>query len=279
MKFENYFKCPICRGDFSRIDNSLKCAKGHCFDIASSGYINLLKPGKMNNAKAGDSKEMIRARSDFFECGAYLPIKEKICQLVDRFKNDLIVDAGCGEGYYSLGLAEQFSNSCVIGFDMSKFGCEHGAKTARRVCKSNILYSVSSIFDMPLKDSCADIIVNMFAPVANDEFLRVLSTQGHLIVASSGIEHLNGLKSVLYDSVYNNEEKFPYYDGFELLGVENLKYEAEICGSDTIYNLFTMTPYYHRTSLHDKEKLKAINTIHTTIEVNFAIYKKHKKTT
>ena len=274
MNFEHYFKCPICKGDFSRISNSLKCNKGHSFDIASSGYINLLKPGKMNNAKAGDSKEMIRARSDFFECGAYLPIRDKICEIVSRFKNDLIIDAGCGEGYYSLGLASQFDNSSVIGFDMSKFGCEHGAKAARRIDKDNILYSVSSIFDMPLEKCCADIVVNMFAPVANEEFYRILATQGHLIVVSSGIQHLNGLKTALYDNVYDNEEKFPNYDGFELVSVENLKYDATIHGSDTIYNLFTMTPYFHRTSIQDKEKLKNIDALNTVIDVNFAIYKK-----
>jgi len=274
MNFEKYFKCPICKSDFSRVNNSLKCASGHSFDIASSGYINLLKPGKMNNSKAGDSKEMIRARSNFFDCGAYLPIRDKICEIVSRFKNDLIIDAGCGEGYYTFGLANRFYNSSVIGFDMSKFGCKHGAKTARRVNKDNILYSVSSIFEMPLENSCADIIVNMFAPVASEEFHRVLATQGHLIVVSSGIEHLNGLKSVLYDNVYNNEEKFPEYSGFKLLGVENLKYEAMINGSNTIYNLFTMTPYFHRTSIQDKEKLQKIEALCTTIEVNFAIYEK-----
>lgn len=276
MEFERYFRCPICRNRFTLVGNSLKCDKGHSFDIASSGYINLLKPGKMNNSKAGDSKEMIRARSNFFLSKSYLPIREKICEIVGRFKNDVIIDAGCGEGYYTEGLAECLPSSSVIGFDMSKFGCEHGAKSARRGCKSNVLYSVSSIFEMPVDNGCADIVVNMFAPVASEEFLRVLATQGLLIVVSSGIEHLNGLKSVLYEDVYKNEEKFPSYDGFELLGVENLKYEATIKGSDTIYSLFTMTPYFHRTSLQDKEKLQKIDSLDTTIEVNFAIYQKNE---
>ena len=274
MNFEDFLLCPTCRSKLSKLNNSLKCINGHCFDIASSGYINLLKPGKMNNAKAGDSKEMIRARSNFFLSNAYLPIRKKACEIVSRFKSDVIIDAGCGEGYYTEGIADNIKTAQVIGFDMSKFGCEHGAKSARRGCKDNILYSVSSIFEMPLEDNCADIIINMFAPVANEEFLRVLKTQGHLIVVSSGINHLNGLKAVLYDDVYKNEEKFPSYEGFELLNVENLTYDTEIIGNDTIYNLFTMTPYYHRTSLQDKEKLQKIDKLSTTIEVNFAIYKK-----
>ena len=274
MEFEDCLVCPICRCEFTKINNILKCENGHSFDIASSGYVNLLKPGKMNNAKAGDSKEMINARSNFFLSGAYLPIREKLCSLIEKISHDVIVDAGCGEGYYTEGIADKFTESSVIGFDMSKFGCEHGAKSARRINKCNVIYSVSSIFEMPLNNECANIIVNLFAPVANKEFYRILNTQGHLIIASAGKKHLNGLKEILYDNVYDNEEKFPPYDGFELLTVENLKYDTVIKGNFTIFNLFTMTPYYHRTSLEDKEKLKLIEELKTTVEVNFAIYKK-----
>ncbi len=274
MKFENILRCPICMEQFTRESNSLKCVKGHSFDIASSGYINLLKPGKMNNAKAGDSKEMIRARSNFFLSGAYLPIRDKICDIVGLFPNNAIADAGCGEGYYTEEIAKRYPNSFIIGFDMSKHGCEHGAKSAKRNGIVNALYSVSSIFELPIENESMDIVINMFAPVANEEFLRVLKPQGRLIVVSSGIEHLNGLKGILYENSYKNEEKFLSYDGFVLERVENLKYDAKIEGTDTIYNLFTMTPYFHRTSLHDKEKLLKIDTLTTTIEANFAIYKK-----
>lgn len=274
MEFENFFTCPICEKEFFRVENSLKCENRHSFDIASSGYVNLLKPGKMNNAKAGDSKEMINARSNFFTCGAYSPIREKLCEIINKFKHNVIIDAGCGEGYYTEFIADTFLDSSIIGLDMSKFGCEHGAKVAKRMRKSNILYSVSSIFKMPIKSESADIVTNMFAPVASDEFYRVLSTQGHIIIVSSGVEHLNGLKKILYDEVYDNEEKFLDYKGFKLLNVESLKYEVTINGNDTIYNLFTMTPYYHRTSLKDKEKLRNVDSLNTTIDVNFAIYEK-----
>ena len=43
--------------------------------------------------------------------------------------------------------------------------------------------------------------------LASAEFLRVLKVGGHFIVASAGIDHLNGLKKVLYDETYKNEEK------------------------------------------------------------------------
>ena len=267
--------CPICSSPLSRIDNSLKCENKHSFDLSSSGYINLLKPGKKNNAKAGDSKEMIKARTDFFECGAYEKIAQKICTIVDELSPvKIIIDAGCGEGYYTKYIAKGDPYRYVYGIDMSKFGCEHGAKSAKRHKIDNLIYCVGSIYELPFENDSSDIIINMFAPVAHQEFLRVLKTGGYLVVASAGIDHLDGLKSVLYDKVYKNEEKFLDFDGFELIKRENLKYAAKISGNQAIQNLFTMTPYFHRTSLEDKQKLESIQEITTTIEVNFLIYKK-----
>ena len=274
MDIFEHLICPICSQELHRVGNSLQCGKSHSFDIASSGYINLLKPGKKNNAKAGDSKEMIKARTDFFTSGAYQGIAHKICQLCTELAPAVVIDAGCGEGYYTEQIAINDTSSAVFGVDMSKFGCEHGAKSAKRNGVSNMLYTVGSIFELPFAKGCADLIVNMFAPVANEEFYRVLKPNGYFIVASAGIDHLDGLKSIIYDEIYKNEEKFLSYDGFELLRVDNLKYTQTIQGNINIQNLFTMTPYYHRTSLADKEKLKHVDEITTTIEVNFAIYKK-----
>ena len=268
------FLCPICKKALFKDNNTYKCEANHSFDISSSGYVNLLNPGKMNNKKAGDSKEMIRARTSFFESGAYESISKKLTDIVGSFNHDVIVDAGCGEGYYTHNLSKTYTSSTVFGFDMSKFGCEHGAKVAKREGLSSLYYSVSNIFDLPLKDNSVDIIVNLFAPVANEEFLRILKPGGHLIVASSGTEHLNGLKSILYDKVYLNDEKFLNFDGFELTKIENLKYNIKILGNDIISALFTMTPYYHRTSQADKDKLLSVDEFSTDIEVNFAIYKK-----
>ena len=266
--------CPVCSLPLFHQGSSLKCGNKHCFDLSSSGYVNLLKPGKKNNAKAGDSKEMISARTDFFECGAYEGIAQKICSLVDEYSPNIIIDAGCGEGYYTEYIAKGDPYRYVFGIDMSKFGCEHGAKSAKRNNINNLVYCVGSIFELPFASESADLIVNMFAPVADREFLRVLKSGGHFIIASAGIDHLDGLKAVLYDDVYKNEEKFLDYNGFQLIRQDNLKYRTKIQGNKTIHNLFTMTPYYHRTTLDDKKKLEGVDEIDTTIEVNFLVYKK-----
>ena len=271
------FLCPVCKKELSHTQNTLKCQNGHSFDYAKSGYINLLNPGKKNNSKAGDSKEMITARTRFFECGAYENIRKKLTETRLSLGGKTIVDAGCGEGYYSLDIAKSDAGSTVLGFDMSKFGCEHGAKSAHSEKINNAFFTVGNIFDLPLADNYADTVVSLFAPVASEEFSRILKNDGHLVVVSAGISHLDGLKSVLYDSVYPNEEKFLEFEGFDLLEVKNLKYEALIEENEVIEALFTMTPYYHRTSQADKEKLHSVHTLKTTVEVNFIIYRNKKQ--
>ena len=140
--------------------------------------------------------------------------------------------------------------------------------------KNNLSYIVSSIFSIPLPENSVSTVINMFAPVAYSEFIRIMKSGATLIVGVAGKTHLDGLKNILYSDVYENEESTDKYDGFEFTECRNLKYEAKIVGNDTIKNLFTMTPYYFRTSFDDKKKLDNIEELSTHIEVNFYIYEK-----
>ncbi|MBQ8163284.1 MAG: methyltransferase domain-containing protein [Clostridia bacterium] len=267
-------RCPICSLPLKKVASSLKCDQNHSYDFAKSGYINLLNPGKKNNAKAGDSKEMINARTSFFSSGAYAPIRDFLCDTVSSLSPSVIVDAGCGEGYYSEKLASIDTSVKIFGFDMSKFGVEHAAKLAKANGYQNSFFSVSNIFALPLCDECADVVVSMFAPVAHEEFSRVLKKGAYLIVGAAGVSHLKGFKAAIYDNVYLNDENDLAYEGFELISRKKCEYVAEICGNENINNLFKMTPYYHRTTLHDKEKLTHLQKVTTEIEVDFFIFKK-----
>lgn len=272
MNIQELLACPVCKKPLFKSENSLRCEERHSFDFAKSGYINLLNPGKKNNAKAGDSKEMIRARSDFFATGCYEQIRATLCSLAKKHSPKIIIDAGCGEGYYASALA--LVCDALLGFDMSKFGTEHASKIDTRSGISSTLYAVANIFDMPVYDGCADLVVNMFAPVACEEFYRVLRSGGHLIIGSAGACHLKELKNALYDEVYLNEVDIPVLEGFELVERKTLSYSTTIPTKEAIWSLFQMTPYYHRTSLSDKAKLDAYDSLTTTVEVDFFVLRK-----
>ena len=96
------FICPICGQAMEDNNKTLFCINRHSFDKAKSGYVNLfLSSGTGNH---GDSAEMIKARRSFLEAGYYLPLAELLYSVIADYvpKKSVIVDAGCGEGYYSV---------------------------------------------------------------------------------------------------------------------------------------------------------------------------------
>ena len=205
-----HFICPICRTRLSPSPSgaSLLCeneGRQHCFDVSASGYVNLDR----EHSGGGDSKECVRHRSAFLQKGYYTPIMEKLCDLAKKYTREdaLLLDAGCGEGYYTANLAKALPSSPVIGIDISKYAAEHGAKYAKREGISNISFAVASIFSLPLADSAAGCITNVFAPCQEEEFGRVLEDGGILITVAAGKKHLMGLKKALYDDVYENEAR------------------------------------------------------------------------
>lgn len=264
--------CPICKSDMYKSDDerSVLCngAKKHCFDFSSDGYLSF--PGN----SGGDSKAAVAARRSFLLKDYYLPAAEGICAAVKRYipVEATVVDAGCGEGYYTSRLSE--IADITLGFDLSKFACSAAAKSAKKEGKENLLYATASVFELPVKTGAADAVVNIFAPCAEDEYSRILRDGGYLFVVGAGKDHLMGLKRAIYDDTYENSERADLPKQMTHVEKEIIRFEIEVCGKDDIAALFSMTPYYWRTSEGDKEKLALLDTLKTEIEFEINIYRK-----
>ena len=274
-RFDNAsLKCPICGAKTETKDDKMLCCKGekrHTYDISASGYINLASPKQCGG---GDTKGAVRARSAFLDAGYYQPIASKISEILGTYIDEkaVVIDAGCGEGYYTVQIAEKVA--LAIGFDISKFAVEAAAKRAKREGRDNTAFCVASIFAMPVLDESADAVVNIFAPCVEKEYVRVLKPDGIILVVQAGKDHLMGLKRVLYDSAYENDTRVDLPEELELIYEDNLKYSVEIDGQESIQALFEMTPYYWRTSIDDAKKLDGINRLNTDIDIIFSVYRR-----
>ena len=277
-------RCPLCHGSMTLECSddgkgaSLRCmgqVKRHCFDLASSGYVNLMQPG---HGDGGDSKEAVRARREFLSLEYYSPAALALCDLVGRYAEPwqgILIDAGCGEGYYTARLAAKgFS---VAGVDLSRPAVDSAAKRLGATGIGNGFFSVSSVYDLPMADASAAAVVNVFAPCAEEEFLRVLRPGGILAVMYAGPEHLMGLKKVLYDTIYENDGRADLPKGMKLLTEERVKFEIQVEGNGAVQNLFAMTPYYWKTSREDGEKLKKLDSLTTTVDMILAVYQKKEE--
>ena len=275
-KIKQALRCPVCKSsmDTDRSGSGiLFCngAKRHSYDFASGGYVNLAPPAQSNG---GDSKGAVRARTAFLQTEHYRPIADKLCELLRKHceQGALVVDAGCGEGYYSTLLAQ--SGFSVAGFDLSKFAVDAGAKRAKRNALVNAFFGVASVYTLPLADESADAVVNVFAPCVETEYSRVLNKGGILAVVYAGPDHLLGLKNAIYERTHANEERADLPRDMQEVERERLSFSITVEGNEAVKNLFAMTPYYWKTSQSDMEKLDRIDRLTTEVDIIFAIYKK-----
>lgn len=269
--------CPVCRQPLNRQDRCYRCANGHSFDLASSGYLNLLLSNKRHSQNPGDSKEMVLARRDFLARGYYDFLKERLCQQIRQFltgrENALLVDIGCGEGYYTRDFsaaARLASPGCqCYGVDLAKDGLKVAAKR-----DPGTLYLVASLGDLPFVDQSVDLLVNVFAPYSDEEFARVLKPGGLLLSAVPAEDHLFGLKALLYEKPYQNRlEPYPL-PHFTVVGQETVRREATVRPGADIRNLFQMTPYYWKTSLEAAQRLQALEELETPFHFGIITYRR-----
>ena len=254
--------CPFCGEPLTKNGGSLYCESRHCFDIAKSGYVTLTRA----SGTSGDDRDMVRARTAFLDSGAYRPFADAVCDALEGYGT--VVDAGCGEGYYSNAIAERGHR--VYGFDLSKHACDKAAKRAK-ASGNGAFFGVASVFELPIANGAADALVSLFAPIAEGEFSRVLKDDGILVVGAAGRRHLIELKAAVYDEAYENEGRRDLPSGFAEIGHKNVTYTFTC---HDVKSLFMMTPYAFKTSVSDMAKLDAIDSLDITADFDIFIYKK-----
>jgi 23S rRNA (guanine745-N1)-methyltransferase len=269
--------CPICLQNLELKGKSLVCVgnnggKHHSFDLSASGYCDL----SYRNGGGGDPKDAVVDRTAFLDKGYYCKLSETINSLCYKYLGEdfLLVDAGCGEGYYSENVASKFLNSKVYGVDLSKHAV-HRASVRRNLRSGvNSFYSVASIFNIPIKNSAADCVLSMFAPIAEDEFCRLLKPGGFAIIGAAASRHLYGLKDAIYDSVVLNDIRADLPRELSLIEQLNVKYMISIDNQDDIRRLFGMTPYRFRTSEKSLNLLNSLTALDVEVDVDFYVYQK-----
>lgn len=254
--------CPKCKKELFKIDHAYRCNNNHNYDIAKSGYVNLL----LSRFNAGDNKEMLSARDDFLKQNYYLPIVKAVASKI-VISNPLIVDCGCGTGYYINRLSQILSGR-FIGVDISKTAVDFAAKKNK-----NILYLVASNNNLPLADGSIDVLLNIFAPYSDNEFARALSNRGKLITVTANTNHLQELKKLVYDVPHTNIDKLYFLPSFKLIHEEVLEYKMLLTQHDLI-SLFRMTPYSFKTKTSDFEKLFHVDVLEVTASFLIKEYQK-----
>lgn len=267
------YLCPLCHTPLSKDSNSLKCQNNHCFDISKTGYVNLITGGGKKGH--GDDKLMVKARRDFLSKDYYKHLKDKLRQevLSAARTRDTLLDSGCGEGYYTAAFAnalKEKNGSEIFGIDLSK----EALKLAAKACPE-VSFTAASAYRLPFDNESFNILTSVFAPLAIEEFQRVLKKDGIFITVIPLENHLFALKKAVYDTPYKNKPEPTELSGFELISSQKVSKEITLQNHEDIKNLFMMTPYYYKTSARDQEKLNKLDSL--TAETEFMILTYRKK--
>lgn len=268
----SYFICPICKESFEKVNNSYICKNNHCFDISKKGTVNLLRSQKSSH---GDDKLMVNARRSFLNKGYYTPLLDVLKkQVLTVSENDCtILDCGCGECWYTANIYEHLERNGIsadfFGIDVSKEAIIAGAGRNKA-----LKLAVGTVFDIPLPDNSCDAIISLFAPFSRDEYIRLLKKKGCFITAFPMENHLWELKEAVYEKPYQNEVSDMKIDGFELIEKEIIHQKITLDTNEDIISLFSMTPYYYKTSREDRAKLDKLDTLETQIHFCAAVYRK-----
>lgn len=274
---KSLFRCPLCGAPLEREPARWLCPNRHSFDRAAAGYVHLLPANQKHSKDPGDDKAMVAARSAFLEKGYYAPLQEALCRAVAEyavnFSAPVVLDSGCGEGYYTAGLFQTLSQEeltpQIAGVDLSKAALRRAAK---RLPEGE--FAVASVYHLPMPDQSADVLVNIFSPLAIEEFARVLRPGGLFCYAVPSARHLWEMKQVLYSRPYENPVKREDYSGFIWQNVKEIRRTVELEETADIMALFGMTPYAWKTPREGVARLENLDRLRCQIGFDLHLYQR-----
>jgi 23S rRNA (guanine745-N1)-methyltransferase len=178
-----------------RSDRRYVCPRGHSYDIAHSGYLNLLQPQDRRSLTAGDASTVVEARARLFAAGIGSSLLEAVRQRFASRKladDPAVADLGSGSGD---ALAACLANSPAtgVGIDLSVAAGRHAAR------RFPLLTWVVANADrrLPLIDNRLSLLLSLHGRRNPAECARVLAPDGLVFVAVPAADDLIELRSLV----------------------------------------------------------------------------------
>ncbi|HKX05634.1 MAG TPA: methyltransferase domain-containing protein [Methylomirabilota bacterium] len=186
--------CPVvgCRRALTRTRDGLACPRAHSFDVARSGYVNLLLPQDRRSRNPGDAPATVAARLRIEARGYETPLTEAITDFLTVGSGDAVLDVGCGEGHHLAAIAARFG-AAGYGLDISVPAIDAAARLHPE------LHWVVSNADrfLPYADASFRLVASITAQRNPEEFRRVLADEGTLLVVVPAPDDLIEAREVI----------------------------------------------------------------------------------
>jgi 23S rRNA (guanine745-N1)-methyltransferase len=197
--------CPVrdCGLALLREGPCLMCGRGHSFDVARSGYVNLLQPQDKKSKQPGDTMAAVMGRRRLHDSGVTAPLLAGIAEMLRAGSADVLLDAGCGDGFY-LGSIAALSGCRGHGLDISIPAVDAAARRYPS-CEWIVANADRAV---PYLDGVFSMVTSITARMNAAEFRRVLRDDGRLLVAIPAADDLIELRGVGRERVEKTVETF-----------------------------------------------------------------------
>jgi 23S rRNA (guanine745-N1)-methyltransferase len=263
-----------CGRLLSREGRALRCPQGHAYDLARSGYVNLLQPQDRRSPHAGDSREVVAARARLTGAG----IGDRLVDAcVDRITSlalpadAQIADLGCGTGHL-LARVAQAGVAHAVGIDLSVAAIDHAARR-----HPGLTWVVANADrTLPLPDNSTTVLLSIHARRHPADCARALMPGGWLLVAVPAHDDLAELRASVMGAAAERdrvgpltEEHAPFFDVQQAAAVR----ETHACPPDVLSDL-VMTTY--RARPQRTSAVQALDAMTITVASDLVLFRKRQ---
>jgi 23S rRNA (guanine745-N1)-methyltransferase len=244
---------------------------GHCFDIARSGYINLLQPQDRRAREPGDAAGAVAARRRLFDAGVGAALLETLAATIGDLappRRARTLDIGSGEGSLLGALAARF--------DLEAAGVELSSRAADLAARRHpgVIWLVANADrGLPVADGSIDLVLSITARRNPDECARVLAPGGHLVVAVPAADDLAELCEAALGSAAR-QERVPklveeHAARFSLVGRREAR-ERRFFSTAQLEDLLAAT--YRGGRAGRRERLQGLGGLEVTLSNEIAVF-------
>lgn len=260
--------CPNCKTPLHRTSKVLQCGRGHSFDTAREGYVNLLPAHHKHSKMPGDSIEMVLGRRRLLASGLYESLAQTLAEQLKQTGITSLLDIGCGEGYYHRQISAVIPELAVYGVDIAKPAIRMAAKALPKH-----QYAVASNSRLPVLDEAVHAVLKVFAPSTDAETLRVLKPSGIYLEVGPVGRHLWELRTALYDTPLEHKPLRNSVLGMTVMTQGSCAYEREL-SNDLLRDLVLATPFAYRGHREKRQLLLGRTNMTVSLAFGWRLYKK-----
>ncbi|HVG08462.1 MAG TPA: methyltransferase domain-containing protein [Thermoanaerobaculia bacterium] len=257
--------CPVraCGAPLERREQAWLCPRGHSFDIARTGYCNLLQPQDRKSKSPGDPKEAALARRRFLEAGHGDFLLQA---LLEEVKASTILDVGCGEGYFLGSLSKGRE---AYGVDLSVPAIDLAARRWPGVS----WWVVNADRALPFADGSFDMALSIAGRRPASELRRVLAPEGRLLVAIPGEDDLIELREAVMGEgrLLGRVERTVA----ELAGTFELEAHRTVRSVEKVNARDALAATYRGARESQRKKLEELGEMQVTLSFDLLRFTKH----